>query len=361
MKKPMQLMLSALLALAVLPLSLAVANSALPSVCLGDTVNGTVVAVDEASGQVTISDAEGDLCTVTLQPSASDHPIVTLLGRYFSQASSDDLAAALNVTNVWVTCAADGTCARAQAGDPGAMAGRVTAVAANGDGSVKLTIRLVDNGNVVYVTTTDAGWVHNLRAALQTLNVRWDLEDGGDGPEVLDATTQIARLHQDGLGFGVIVKLYAMAEASQAKCDAQAADDNDDAPCGVTVDELVQQFRSGVGLGQLFKQYGKPELLGVGHVRQALGDQNDDDDDEDNDSQTATPVGTAATGAPDGTSLGCGHGASSSHNPNCTPSNNSNNNNGNHGNGNNGNHGNGNNGNGNNGNGNNGNHGHGKP
>lgn len=88
---------------------------------------------------------------------------------------------------------------------------------------------------------------------------------------------EIAAYHEDGMGFGVLVKLYAMAEASQEACPTTPSDpaapvDPTAAPActAVTVDELVNSFRSGTGMGALFKQYGKPALLGVGHVRKAL-------------------------------------------------------------------------------------------
>jgi hypothetical protein len=101
------------------------------------------------------------------------------------------------------------------------------------------------------------------------------LADGEDGV-VEGASSKIAELHEDGLGFGVIVKLYAMAAASQADCEAELpdtedeadddeADDDEPEACGVSVDELVEEFQDGMGLGQLFKLYGKPSLLGVGH------------------------------------------------------------------------------------------------
>ena len=76
---------------------------------------------------------------------------------------------------------------------------------------------------------------------------------------------QIATLHEEGMGFGVLVKLFAMAEAAQEACaDAEAE-------CTpVTAEELVASFKDGAGMGALFKEYGKPALLGVGHVKQAL-------------------------------------------------------------------------------------------
>jgi hypothetical protein len=109
-------------------------------------------------------------------------------------------------------------------------------------------------------------------------------------PEVIGVTPEelaeeIARYHEEGMGFGVLVKLYAMAEASLEKCaDTVEGDtvvaaseegemvEGEPAPgacTAVTVEELVAQFQSGTGMGQLFKEYGKPAVLGVGHVRKA--------------------------------------------------------------------------------------------
>jgi hypothetical protein len=95
------------------------------------------------------------------------------------------------------------------------------------------------------------------------------------GPE--EIAEQIAQYHEDGMGFGVLVKLYAIAEASAEECaalddsgDDEAAADEAEECTVVTVDELVEAVQGGTGMGQLFKEYGKPALLGVGHVRKAL-------------------------------------------------------------------------------------------
>ena len=97
------------------------------------------------------------------------------------------------------------------------------------------------------------------------------------GPEEIAA--QIAQYHADGMGFGVLVKLYAMAEESAEKCAteltpaAAAADGSVELPAActvVTVEELVAAVHGGAGMGTLFKEYGKPALLGVGHVKKEL-------------------------------------------------------------------------------------------
>jgi hypothetical protein len=105
-------------------------------------------------------------------------------------------------------------------------------------------------------------------------------EEAGVTPEEL--AEEIARYHAEGMGFGVLVKLYAMAQASQEACaptaDSEivaAAEEGEeglpetDACTAVTVEELVSAFKDGSGMGQLFKEYGKPALLGVGHVKKA--------------------------------------------------------------------------------------------
>jgi hypothetical protein len=110
------------------------------------------------------------------------------------------------------------------------------------------------------------------------------------GPE--EFAEQIAMYHDEGIGFGVLVKLYAMAEDSAKACaDQQAIDPNQPTCEAVTVEQLVSEFQSGIGMGQLFKEYGKPALLGVGHVRKSLQNQPEE--------PQSTPVPTAiATPAP---------------------------------------------------------------
>jgi len=80
---------------------------------------------------------------------------------------------------------------------------------------------------------------------------------------------EIAAYHAEGMGFGVLGKIYAMAEASESAC----ADLEEDACQPMTADELVEAFKGGQEMGVLFKEYGKPALLGVGHVKQELREQ----------------------------------------------------------------------------------------
>jgi hypothetical protein len=85
------------------------------------------------------------------------------------------------------------------------------------------------------------------------------------------------------MGFGVLVKLYAIAQAS---C---ALDPAGQTVCGVSVEDLVARVTAGEGIGQLFKEYGKPDKLGVGHVRQDLDGKDKDKDKDKNNNKEKGP------------------------------------------------------------------------
>ncbi|NIV29816.1 MAG: hypothetical protein GWN58_10010 [Anaerolineae bacterium] len=225
--------------------------------CAGDSVSGTVVAVDEETGEVTVHTA-GGLCTVTLD-GEYDHPIVDLLGSYFGDVSAESLIRALEATQGCAVYDPDSEAwTWADCDDEDAVA--VTIVGENEDG----TFTALVDGEEVQVSVEDLEVAERLSEALDKLVVEWKL--GEDGT-VVQPGDEIAAYHEDGLGFGVLVKLYAIAAASQEGCD----DEESTEPCGVTVEELVEAFRSGMGLGDLFREYGRPSILGVGHVRNGRG------------------------------------------------------------------------------------------
>ncbi len=232
----------------------ATAQESEPLPCEGESVSGTVVAVDEETGTVTIETEDGP-CTVTLD-GEYDHPIVALLGAYFGDVNAQTLAAALEAVQgcalydetsqlwTWADCGTEGA-------EP------VTYTVDNEDGTFAATF----NGEQITVYVDDSDTADELSQALETLIVNWNLGEEGS---VVQPGDDIAAYHEDGMGFGVLVKLYQMAAESQEAClDAEEA-------CGVTVEELIAAFQSGQGMGQLFKEYGKPSMLGVGHVRKAL-------------------------------------------------------------------------------------------
>ena len=91
-------------------------------------------------------------------------------------------------------------------------------------------------------------------------------EDGDLGapleeePAPVVPAEKIASMHgDDKLGFGVITKLIGIVECPGS---------------GVTLDDLVAQFKDGIGLGELFEMYCKPEHIGVGQIRKELKELN---------------------------------------------------------------------------------------
>jgi hypothetical protein len=235
-------------------------TGAIPS-CSGDTISGTVVTVDEESGEVTVY-SRGEYCTVTLDGEYG-HPIVDLLGKYFNDLTPEGLAEELDAKPTG--CAlqdASGNWALVACGTDGAK--DVTVIAENDDGSFVILI----NGEEVPGTllVTDPTIAGDLSTALQAFGVDWSLD--GSGGVILGA--EVAAYHDEGMGFGVLVKLYSMAAALHENCTST------EATC-TSVEDLVQAFQSGTGMGELFKLYGKPKTLGVGHVRKIVRSMTDGD------------------------------------------------------------------------------------
>jgi len=240
----------------------AAAQEEIPA-CSGENVSGTVVAVDEANGTVTLATEDG-LCTVTLSGDY-DHPIVSLLGAYFGDVNIEALAAALQATRVWVVCEAD-DCTLADEADDGALAATILGLTENEDGTFTLELIAEEGETPIEVVIEDPALAQAVMEALGVLLVDWQLQIGEDGSVgIVDVGDAIAALHEDGLGFGAIVKLYAIAAESQQACEEGLSEGD----CDVTLETLVSAFRSGTGFGELFELYGRPTIKGVGHVRQA--------------------------------------------------------------------------------------------
>jgi hypothetical protein len=215
-----------------------------PPACPVGDVSGTVVGADPETGVVIIELADGTQCAVTVNMEDIDpeglHPIVYLLGQYFHNPTIAELKSALDFVEGCAENSEDENCSE-----------------------------------------------ENLQKALETLIVAWTLDENGSPTPVSE---QIAAYHEEGMGFGVLVKLYAIADES-VLCQAPEC----------TADTLVELFKTGqIGMGQIFHEYGKPEKLGVGHVRQAMTpdkekgkDKNkggDEQTGEDQSSQTLPPA-----------------------------------------------------------------------
>ncbi|GAB4478997.1 MAG: hypothetical protein Kow00124_24070 [Anaerolineae bacterium] len=245
------------------------------------TVSGRVIAVDLEAGTVTLLTEEGEEITLSLAEADYEHPVVALLAAYFGGGSLDEYADALDALEVELPD---------EQGDP--VAGTVVSVTemTDAEGNPYWEVVIEDeDGNQATVTITDEELAADLLAALETLDTSFEVaEDGETIATSDDIGDAIEAYHEEGIGLGVLVKLYAIAEESSLACETaedgepvaepeQPAEgetpaEGEEETCGVTVEELIEQFKGGGGMGQLFQEYGKPALLGVGHIRQALNE-----------------------------------------------------------------------------------------
>ncbi len=227
---------------------IATSAQAQSAACTGGQVSGTIVGVDETTGIVTVDTGGGATCTVTLNSNIS-HPIASLLGKYFGDISAASLTVALTATQ---GCAQVSGGSGAWSSCDAAGATPVQIVSANPDGTFTAQITNPDGTmTTIVLTISDPAALDNINQALINLTVAWTLDETGDLVQVSD---QVMAYHEQGVGFGVLVKLYSLSNAS-----------------GISVADLLAQFQSGVGMGELFHTYGgKPPETGVGHVRQAV-------------------------------------------------------------------------------------------
>lgn len=247
--------------------------------CEGDTVTGTVVAVDENTGEVTLELDDGSLCSVHFGQDF-EHPITSLLGAYFDGLSMDELEDHVENLEVEVVCDEVDGCVLAGDDDDVSdmMMVRITGITDNGDGSWTIDFTYMDdegNPQADSFTTDDPFLAESWMESLGLVTGDFALVTDEEGNVFFEgAGDEIQSLHEDGMGFGVIVKLFAMASEAERACDAAAfepepAEPTEDTfdPCTVSVAGLVEEFRSGTGLGRLFQTYGKPAILGIGHIR----------------------------------------------------------------------------------------------
>ncbi len=235
--------------------------------CPGAEVSGTVVAVDMATNTVTIDTGSG-LCTVSIQAAeaATGQPIVKLLGQVFDRVHIAALGTTLLDTQAWLVLdSSTHTWSVGQQTDPGAVVGQLISVTPNSDGTFTLQYKVEGQTDPVSIVTTDSALADRLTADLQALKVQWSLQAG----VAQDAGQQITALHDDGIGFGVLVKFFSLAQKSMEGCTTASPATP---TCGVTVQQLVDTFRSGTGIGLIFKQFGRPDFMGLGQAKQSLKD-----------------------------------------------------------------------------------------
>lgn len=233
-----------------------------PGPCPGDSVLGRVVAVDPATGKVTLDpgDLGGELCWVSVDGDAYPHPVVDMLGKYFAKIDLEELIQALDDLQVEVTCD-NGDCTISEETS-------AVIISFEGEEGGTFTFKIKVGDQEKTLTTDDEELAEGLIAALDTLQVEWTLVDEEGTPRVSDVGDDIGDYHSEGIGFGLLVKFFAW---STQTCDAGETVE----PCQeVSFEDLVAQHQEGWGIGKLFKLFGKPALLGVGHVRKALDTDN---------------------------------------------------------------------------------------
>lgn len=104
---------------------------------------------------------------------------------------------------------------------------------------------------------------------------------------------EINDYHSQGIGYGVLVKLYALSNAS-----------------GTPVTDLITQFKGGTGMGKLFKEYGKPATVGVGQIQQKV---------KKTPNPVTTPPGLSNSHKPSSPGLSNAASHNHSHNPKFNP------------------------------------------
>lgn len=97
-----------------------------------------------------------------------------------------------------------------------------------------------------------------------------DPEEGGGEAEPTPEPTlapdeQVAAMHtEENLGFGEITKLLQIVAEAKIACTTEGLN------CDVTLSSLMDEYKSGVGMGELYKTYGKPSITGVGQTKKEL-------------------------------------------------------------------------------------------
>ena len=87
----------------------------------------------------------------------------------------------------------------------------------------------------------------------------------GEPEPVIVPEESVAAMHEgEDLGFGEIVKLMRIAEGICAETGENSS---------FALDSLLAEYDHGIGMGKLFKKYGKQEHLGVGQIRKELDPQ----------------------------------------------------------------------------------------
>lgn len=251
-KKFFALLLALVLALS--SFGLAAAEEHVPA-CEGDEVIGRVTSVDEEAGQMVILTESGE-CYVSLGQEF-DHPIVGLFAGYFGADAFARYADALAGLDGWASY--DETTLTWQWNpeeDEGTSPSTLGSLVDNGDGTYTLELTVEGEADPIFVLLTDPDEIAYYMELFDATSVEFSLTQDGEGKSFVSGVGDDVMAYREGyhVGFGILVKFYSLAATSD-----------------FTVDDLITMFKDGkVGLGKIFRETGRPEMMGVGQIKQAL-------------------------------------------------------------------------------------------
>jgi len=252
--------------------------------CEGDSISGAVVSVDVEAGTATILTETGEECTFSFG-GEYDHPIVALFNAYFGSLAAfhtpnaDELTSALESIQAWMLYDEESeTWVWASEEDEDAVEVTITSVTEGEEGSYTVEFKFTnpedtaDDGEdeTLSIIIEDETLAEDISSALDTLNGEWRMVIGEDGTAYLaEVGDQIIAYHDD-YGFGELVKIYAIVAESYEACSSEASS-GEGGSCELTVEGLLAELEAAGGdFGVLFQTYGRPSMMGVGHIRQAL-------------------------------------------------------------------------------------------
>jgi hypothetical protein len=233
--------------------SLAAADSHLLP-CEGDEIVGSIMSVDEETGQVIIKTETGE-CYVNLDQDY-DQPIVELFDDYFGNSDSTELEEAAANLDGWATY--DETTLLwtwSSEETEGATAAKLLSLTDNLDGTYTLEYSVEGEALPVYVILTDPVEIAYYMSLIDAATVELSITQDEEGNSFIsDVGDEVMAYHEDGMGFGVLIKFYSLA-----------------AETDLTVEELVTMFKDEkTGLGLIFRDYGTPGMMGIGHLKQEI-------------------------------------------------------------------------------------------
>jgi len=223
--------------------------------CEGDEIVGSIISVDEETGQFVVQTETGQ-CYLSMDQ-LFDHPIVALFDDYFGADNATGFEEALAGLQGWALDDEEtDTWLWVDEGTEGALPATISAFYVNEDGTtytVEFTLEGMEDPALL--TLTDEEEIAHFMALYEATHVELSLVQDEEGNSFISSVgDDVTAYHEDGMGFGVLVKFYSLASEYD-----------------VSMAEMVYLFKEEkTGLGLLFSEYGSPDMMGVGHIKQTM-------------------------------------------------------------------------------------------